>query len=104
MDLLRVKVDQLEKEVVQMKLDHDKEMQSIKDDMKEHGERIRNTEMSISRIEIIVDGLKGSWQSLEGKLEKVIESGSSNGYKMATEILKWSAAIVAGILGAKMFL
>lgn len=104
MEMLRAKVDQLEREIESMKIQHGREIKALRSDMKDQDQRIRNTELSVSRIEIVVDSLKGSWQSLENKLDKVIENGSSSGYKMSSEILKWSTVIVAAILGAKIFL
>ncbi|MDP5273562.1 hypothetical protein [Chengkuizengella axinellae] len=80
----------------------ERDIKEFKAEMKGMNERIRNTELSVSKIEIMMDQMSHDWKELKIQLDRLILNQSQGWPKITIEILKWSILIIGSLLGIKM--
>src|SRR5689334_23040235 len=86
----------------------EEDIKELKEDVKELDKRVSNHDVSIAKIELIVEGLKSQWSSLEISIRQMLDGQNSNTNNawadIVKETLKTTVLIVGAILGAKIFL
>jgi len=86
----------------------EEDVKELQEDVKELDKRVSNHDVSIAKIELIVEGLKSQWSSLEISIRQMLDGQNSNNNNawadIVRETLKTTVLIVGAILGAKIFL
>lgn len=96
--LLEQRLQQMEK----LLDEHDDEIEDLKS-------RVAGHDTSIAKIEILVEGLKTTWMSLERDIRNAMESNKENNAHQAwkevtIEAIKTISVVAGAILAAKIFL